>query len=139
MDRKKTTPNKLSVVQYINSLPSAQKIKDGQTSLDILKKITNLKPRLWSPTLIGFGRYQYEYESGHKGNAPLIAFSPQKTRQVFYVINNSKIQKKLLSKLGKYKTGKVCLYINKLADIDLDILEQILVEAWKARDENNAC
>lgn len=139
MAKQKLNPNKLSVVKYIDSLPSAQKIKDGHTSLNMLKKITNLKPRLWSPTLIGFGRYHYKYESGHEGYAPLMAFSPQKTRQVFYVINETKIQKKLLAKLGKYKTGKVCLYINKLADIDLDILEEILVESWKVRDDNNGC
>lgn len=139
MANQKTTPNKLSVTAYIKSLPSEQKIIDAKTSLKLLKKITKLKPRLWSPTLIGFGRYHYKYESGHEGYAPQIAFSPQKTRQVFYVINDTKIQKKLLTKLGKYKTGKVCLYINKLADIDLDVLEQILEEAWKVRADKNGC
>ncbi len=139
MANQKTTPNKLSVTEYIKSLPSEQKIIDAKTSLNLLKKITKLKPRLWSPTLIGFGRYHYKYESGHEGYAAQIAFSPQKTRQVFYVINDTKIQKKLLTKLGKYKTGKVCLYINKLADIDLDVLEQILEEAWKVREDKNGC
>ncbi len=139
MANQKTTPNKLSVTEYIKSLPSEQKIIDAKTSLNLLKKITKLKPRLWSPTLIGFGRYHYKYESGHEGYAAQIAFSPQKTRQVFYVINDTKIQKKLLTKLGKYKTGKVCLYINKLADIDLDVLEQILEEAWKVRGDKNGC
>ena len=139
MANQKTTPNKLSVIEYIKSLPSEQKIIDAKTSLNLLKKITKLKPRLWSPTLIGFGRYHYKYESGHEGYAAQIAFSPQKTRQVFYVINDTKIQKKLLTKLGKYKTGKVCLYINKLADIDLDVLEQILEEAWKVREDKNGC
>ena len=109
MAKQKTTPNQLSVTEYINSLPSKQKIEDAHTSLKLLKKITKLKPRLWSPTLIGFGRYHYKYESGHEGYAAEIAFSPQKTRQVFYVINETKIQKSLLKKLGKYKTGKVCL------------------------------
>jgi hypothetical protein len=139
MAKQKTTPNKLSVTKYINSLPSKQKIEDANISLKMLKKITKLKPRLWSPTLIGFGRYHYKYESGHEGYAPQIAFSPQKSRQVFYVINETKIQKTLLKKLGKYKTGKVCLYINKLADIDLEILEQILIEAWKVRDDKLGC
>lgn len=139
MADQKTIPNKKSVTAYINSLPSKQKIEDAKTSLAMLKKITKLKPRLWSPTLIGFGRYHYKYESGHEGYAAEIAFSPQKTRQVFYVINDTKIQKQLLKKLGKYKTGKVCLYINKLADIDLEILEQILVEAWKVRGDKLGC
>lgn len=139
MSEQKSTPSKLSVKAYIDSLPSAQKIKDAYTSLNMLKKITKLKPRLWSPTLIGFGRYHYKYESGHEGYAALIAFSPQKTRQVFYIINDSKIQKRLLKKLGKYKTGKVCLYINKLADVDLEILEEILIEAWKVAGKKNGC
>lgn len=139
MAKQKTTPNQLSVKDYIDSLPSAQKIQDGHTSLKMLKKITKLKPRMWSPTLIGFGRFHYKYESGHEGYAALIAFSPQKTRQVFYVINDTNIQKQLLKKLGKYKTGKVCLYINKLADVDLKILEEILVEAWKVAGEKNGC
>jgi len=139
MPQQKSKPNNKDVVAYINTLPSAQKIEDGLTALKMLKKITKLKPRLWSPTLIGFGRYHYKYESGHEGYAPLIAFSPQKTRQVYYVINDTKIQKKLLAKLGKYKTGKVCLYINKLADVDTDILEKIIVEAWKVSGDKNGC
>jgi len=139
MVKQKTTPNKLSVTEYINSLPSPQKIEDAKTSLKMLKQITKLKPRMWSPTLIGFGKYHYKYESGHEGYAALIAFSPQKTRQVFYVINETKIQKQLLKKLGKYKTGKVCLYINKLADVDLEVLEKILVEAWKVKGDKSGC
>lgn len=139
MTKQKTTPNKLNVKDYIDSLPSAQKVHDGHTSLNMLKKITKLKPLMWSPTLIGFGKHHYKYESGHEGYAPLMAFSPQKTRQVFYVINDSKIQKQLLEKLGKFKTGKVCLYINKLADVDLKILEKILIESWKLAGDSNGC
>ena len=139
MVKQKTTPNKLSITAYINTLPSQQKIEDARTSLRILKKITKLKPRMWSPTLIGFGRYHYKYDSGHEGYAALIAFSPQKARQVFYIINDTKVQKQLLKKLGKYKIGKVCLYINKLADVDLAVLEEILVEAWKVRGDKGGC
>jgi len=139
MPDQKTKPNKQSVTAYINSLPSKQKIADAKTSLAMLKKITELRPKMWSPTLIGFGKYHYKYESGHEGDAPEMAFSPQKTRLVFYVINETKIQKQLLKKLGKFKTGKVCLYINKLADIDIEVLDQILVEAWKIKDERLGC
>lgn len=139
MPDQKTKPNKQSVTAYINSLPSDQKIKDAKTSLALLKKITKLKPVMWSPTLIGFGKHHYKYKSGHEGYAPDMAFSPQKTRQVFYLMNDTKIQKQLLKKLGKYKSGKVCLYINKLADVDMEILEQIITEAWKIKDEKHGC
>lgn len=139
MAEQKSKPNSKSVSAYIKTLPSEQKIKDAKTALALFKKITKLKPKMWSPTLIGFGKYHYKYESGHEGYAPEMAYSPQKSRHVFYVMNGTKIQNQLLKKLGKYKTGKVCLYINKLADVDVEVLEEILVEAWKIKDERLGC
>jgi len=91
---------------------------------------------MWGPSIIGFGSNHYKYESGHEGDLPLISFSPRKQKMVFYALTKFKGQSQLLEKLGKHKTGSVCLYIIKLADVDLEILEQILVACWNHAVEN---
>lgn len=93
-----------------------------------MKEITGIEAKMWGPSIIGFGSYHYKYDSGHEGDAPLIGFSPRKTS--LYVLNNFENQKILLGKLGKYKTGKVCLYINKLSDVKMDVLTQIIQACW---------
>ena len=85
---------------------------------------------MWGPSIIGFGSYHYKYESGREGDAPLLGFSPRKQNLVLYVLNNFEGQDALLQKLGKHKTGRICLYINKLADVDMEIFEEILTSAW---------
>ncbi len=126
----KTKPTKVNVKQFMQSVEHAQRQKDGYTILSMMEKISGLKPKMWGPSIIGFGSYHYKYDSGHEGDAPLIAFSPRKQKQVLYVLSGFKNQDKLLAQLGKYKTGKVCLYINKLADVDLAVLEKIIQAAW---------
>ena len=130
MSKQKTLPTEADVEEYLANLPSESKRKEGLVILDMMKRITQLSPQMWGPTIIGFGSYHYKYESGHEGQAPLIAFSPRKARHVLYVLNNFEKRDELLAKLGKYKTGKVCLYINKLADVDMDVLNQIVEASW---------
>jgi hypothetical protein len=90
------------------------------------------KPRMWGPSIIGFGSYHYKYESGREGDAPLIAFSPRKAATVLYDVTGSSDSKALLTKLGKYTTGKGCLYIKKLADVDQEVLEVLVVKSLVA-------
>lgn len=131
MAKAKTIPTGNDVLEYIDTLPNDRKKQEALWVLDYFKKTTKLKPRMWGPSIIGFGRYHYKYESGHEGDAALLSFSPRKTNLVFYLINSTEEQKELLKKLGKYRTGKVCLYINKLADVDQNVLEKIISSAWK--------
>ena len=127
----KTIPTTQDVINYINDLPDQRRRDEGFLLLELYKKITKLEPRMWGPSIIGFGSYHYKYESGHEGNAALLAYSPRKQRLVLYVLNNFDNQEDLLQKLGKHKTGKVCLYINKLADVDLVVLKKIVEASWQ--------
>jgi len=131
MANPKTTPTTQDVINYINDLPDQRRRDEGLYLLALFKKITKLEPRMWGPSIIGFGSYHYKYESGHEGDAALLAYSPRKQRLVLYVLTNFDKQEALLQNLGKHKTGKICLYINKLADVDLDVLEKIVEASWK--------
>lgn len=129
----KTIPTDESIKSYISTLPNERKQKEAHFIVNLLKDITGKAPRMWGPSIIGYDVQEYKH-----GRMPMIAFSPRKPKQVFYVINDTKEQKDLLAQLGKYKTGKVCLYINKLADVDTNILEKILRSSWKhALKQNN--
>ena len=130
MAENKTKPTTKSVTDFINAVPVATRKKDGFIILEMLEKITGEEPTMWGPSIIGFGSYHYKYESGREGDAPLLGFSPRKQNLVLYVLNNFEGQDALLQKLGKHKTGRICLYINKLADVDMEIFEEILKSAW---------
>lgn len=131
MAEAKTKPTDESIRDYINTLPSEAKKEDAWFIHDFMKDLTKLEPKMWGPSIIGFGSYHYKYDSGHEGDMALLCFSPRKPRMVFYVLTDFEGQEELLSKLGKYKTGKVCLYINKLADVDIEVLKQIIKSAWE--------
>ncbi len=140
MNNQKTLPTDKDVLNYIDTMPTDRKKEDAIVALELMKKITGLAPRMWGPSIIGFGEYSYTYESGHSGTAAQIAFSPRKQRMVFYVMGDWKGKEALLEKLGKHKLGKICLYINKLADVDMDVLETIIAKAWKhVLAGNNLC
>ncbi len=126
----KTKPTDQSVYEYISLIENETRRNDGIKILEMMSNITQLKPHMWGPSIIGFGSYHYKYESGHEGDAPLTAFSPRKANLVLYVLTNFKNQQLLLEKLGKHKTGKICLYINKLTDVNIEILEKIISESW---------
>ena len=98
--------------------------------MEMMDKITGLKPVKWGPSIIGFGEYVHKYESGRETKLPLTSFSPRKQSLVLYVLNGFENQEKLLNDLGKHKTGNICLYINKLADVNLEILEKIITSAY---------
>jgi Domain of unknown function (DU1801) len=122
----KTKPTTVKAKDFIAALENDTRRKDAQTLLQLFEKITGWKAKMWGPTIIGFGAYQYTYETGHSGSMCVVGFSPRKASLVIYAANAADTPE-LLKKLGKHKGGdKQCLYINKLADVDVAVLEKIV-------------
>lgn len=118
-----------NVDEFIKSFANTeQKRKDSYELIKLMQKATGCKPKMWGPSIIGFGSYHYVYDSGHQGDAPLLGFSPRKAAVSLYVFTGLPEHEYLLKDLGKYKMGKACIYINKLLDINTDKLEQLMKE-----------
>lgn len=127
----KTLVNDASVEDFINSVDGEVKKADAFKILEMYKKATNEKPKMWGPSMIGFGQYHYKSErSAQEGDWPLAAFSPRKQSLTLYIMPGVNDYSDLLSKLGKHKTSKACLYINKLSDVDEDILKKLIKRSY---------
>lgn len=120
------------VSYFIDGLQNKTRQSDAKALLEIFQKVTGDAPRLWPPSIIGFGEYHYKYASGHEGDSLNVGFSPRKSNLVMYVMGSVGSDHPLMEKLGKHKTGKACLYVNKLADIDISVLEKIILVSYKA-------
>lgn len=127
----KTKVNDASVEDFINRVENDAKRRDSFKLLEIYKRITNEEPKMWGASIIGFGQYHYKSErSRQEGDWPLAGFSPRKQNLTLYVMSDTADFSDLLNDLGKYKTSKACLYINKLADVDLKVLEDIIERSY---------
>lgn len=130
----KTRATDASVRDFIAAVDHPVRRADAETLLAMMERVTGEQPRMWGPSIIGFGSYHYRYDSGHEGDAPRLGFSPRKAQLVLYVLTGymgeNAEQERLLARLGKHKVGKSCLYINKLADVDMEVLEQLCVSSW---------
>ncbi len=122
----KTKQTEESVTNFLDSIEDDTKREDCFVISDMMKQATKLEPKMWGTSIIGFGNYHYKYESGHEGDMCLIGFSPRKASITLYLSGAIAYDQELLKKLGKHKTGKGCLYINKLSDVDTKILKQII-------------
>jgi hypothetical protein len=123
----KTKPTELSVAAFIDAIEDPIKRADAKALAKLMQDAAGEKPKMWGPSIIGFGSYHYRYDSGREGDMPLISFSPRKTATVLYnVIESSEA---LLAKLGKHTTGKGCLYIKTLADVDQQVLKAMVVKS----------
>jgi hypothetical protein len=123
----KTKVTSSSVEDFLNSLENESKRKDAFQLLDLFKKITKLEPKLWSNSVIGFGQYHYKSEkSKQEGDWFLTGFSPRKANISIYTMHGNEMNQDLLSKLGKHKAGMGCLYINKLSDVDMEVLAALV-------------
>ena len=129
MAENKTKPTKVSVASFIAALPDTNKRADAKVIVGLMQRATGEKPVMWGPTIIGFGKVHYVYESGREGDMPVIGFSPRKAAIVLYVLTGFPGEKALLAKLGPHSTGKVCLYVKKLADLDEKVLKEIIEKA----------
>ena len=127
MAENKTKPTDASVEDYIASRANEQQRSDCLELMALLKKVTQQPPRMWGPSIVGYGSYRYTYESGRTGEAPLASFAIRGRELVVYLLTEGDKQKSLLSKLGKHRMGKVCLYFKQLADLDKSVLEQLVI------------
>ncbi len=127
----KTKANKASVEKFLNSVKDEKKKADCFKILELMKKITKDKPVMWGPSIVGFGKYHYKYASGREGDWFLTGFSPRKQNLTLYIMSGFKKYDGLMKKLGKYKTGSSCLYINKLKDVDIKVLKSLITESVK--------
>ena len=127
----KTALTKASVSAFLNAVEHEQRRRDAKAVLAMMKRITGQKPKMWGDSIVGFGEYHYRYESGREGDMLNVGFSPRKANLVLYVMGSIADDDPLRSKLGKYKTGRACLYVNKLDDIDLAVLEKIIEKSFK--------
>lgn len=132
MAKNKTAATKVDVFDFINSfVDKDQKKEDSYRLIELMQKWSGHEPKMWGPTIIGFGSYHYKYASGHEGDAPLLGFSPRKAEFSLYVIDPAHDYEKLLGGLGKFKMGKACIYFKKLDDLNLDVLEKISRETLR--------
>lgn len=128
MAKNKTAPTSLSVTDFINAVDDEQKRKDSFDLVALMRSISGNEPKMWGPSIIGFGSYHYKYASGHEGDAPLIGFSPRKAAISLYVFTGLDQHKHLLNSLGKFKMGKACIYVKRLSDIDQSQLKALMKE-----------
>lgn len=126
----KTKPTPVNPVEFLHQLDDEKRRQDAEKLLRMFNKVTGLSPVMWGGSIIGYGSYDYKYDSGREGTFFRVGFSPRKQSLSIYLLPDASAHKGLLSQLGKYKTGKSCLYINKLEDIDESILEKLITESF---------
>lgn len=130
MAENKTVETDASVTDFLDAVENQTRRRDGYALLDLMREASGVEPRMWGPSMVGFGRCHYRYDSGREGDMPRMAFSPRKASQVLYLISNEETHR-LLARLGKHKTSCSCLYINKLADVDGEVLSELIAAAWR--------
>ncbi|MHB8206748.1 DUF1801 domain-containing protein [Mucilaginibacter sp.] len=131
MSEAKTKPTERSVDGFIATVADDKIRADCYTIINLMETVTGEKPKMWGPAIIGFGKYAYKYESGHSGEICMTGFSPRKANITLYVLAGFPEQTELLQKLGKHKAGKGCLYIKKLDDVNINVLESLIKESIK--------
>lgn len=129
MAENKTKPTDASVDDYIASRATAQQHADCRELMALFKRVTGQTPRMWGPSIVGYGSYRYTYESGRTGEAPLAAFAIRGRELVVYLVPDEQELRSLLSRLGKHKMTKCCLYFGQLADLDRSVLEQLVARS----------
>jgi hypothetical protein len=126
----KTKKTEASVEDFLARVSPEKKRKEAIAICELIQKTTKLKPKMWGASIVGFGSYHYKYDSGHEGDSCLVGFSPRKQNLTLYITPGFGNYQALLSKLGKHKTGKACLYINTLDDIELPALRELIQRAF---------
>ncbi|MEO2075847.1 MAG: DUF1801 domain-containing protein [Bacillus sp. (in: firmicutes)] len=125
----KTKETDNSVIEFIEQVESPKKREDAYKLLDIFTETTGYPAKVWGPSIIGFGSYHYKYASGHEGDAPLVGFSPRKAKISLYFATGDTKRDQLLKDFGKHTTGKACVYVNKVADIDVEVLGELIKQS----------
>lgn len=122
----KTKETDNSVIEFIENVDSPKKKEDAYKLLEIFEETSGFKAKMWGPSIIGFGSYHYKYATGHEGDAPLVGFSPRKAKTSLYFATGDTERDAILERFGKHTSGKACVYINKVADIDVDVLKELI-------------
>lgn len=135
MAEPKTKPTKASVKEFLNQIPEKERREDCFTVAKIMEEITGDKPKMWGPSIVGFGSYHYKYASGREGDWPIAAFSPRKKDLTLYLTPGFEKDHELMEKLGKHSTGKSCLYIKCLSDIHVPTLKKLIKKSVKDLDD----
>ena len=130
MAENKTKPTSVAVTDFLATVKNATQRADSFELVQVMKEITGHEPVMWGSSIIGFGTYHYKYESGREGDAVLTGFSPRSKNLSIYIMAGFKRYPEVLARLGKYKTAKSCLYIKRLADVDLDSLKQLITRSY---------
>ncbi|MCZ4225187.1 DUF1801 domain-containing protein [Pedobacter rhodius] len=136
MAQNKTTENDGSVTAFLNTVADEAKRKDSFDLIKLFEEASAFKAKMWGTAIIGFGSYHYKYESGREGDAPLAGFSPRKDAFALYFSAQFKDKERLLADFGKYKTGKACIYVKKLSDINVDILKKMILNSMQEIKSN---
>ncbi|MDH3275249.1 MAG: DUF1801 domain-containing protein [Gammaproteobacteria bacterium] len=129
MAENKTKPTKVSVTAFIKNIENEQMRRDARKVAAMMREATGSRARMWGANIVGFGEYHYKYESGREGDFMVTGFSPRKQALTLYIIPGFRHFETLMSKLGKYKTGKSCLYIKRLSDVDEQVLKRLIVRS----------
>ena len=126
MAEQKTKPTAVSIASYLDGVADETRRADCKALVKIMKRVTGANPVMWGPSIVGFGSYHYKYASGHEGDSCLVGFAPRKSEISLYIMSGFAGREALLKKLGKHKAAKACLYVKKLADVDLAVLEELV-------------
>jgi hypothetical protein len=137
MSENKTRPTDKDVIDFLNNVDHTTRREDAFTLLEMMRELTGAEPVMWGGSIVGFGSYHYKYESGREGDMPLVGFSPRKQSMTLYIIPGFDDYDDLLEALGKHKIGKSCLYVNKLADVDLDVLRKLVKTSYEHMKATN--
>jgi hypothetical protein len=132
MAENKTKSTKSSVAEFVNAIENESRRADAKALIKLMQQATGEKPKMWGPSIIGFGSYHYKYETGREGDMPVVGFSPRKDATVLYGLRGAGDAEALLARLGKHTTGKGCVYVKKLADVEAKVLESLVVKSVAA-------
>jgi hypothetical protein len=138
MAENKTKPTKSNVIAFLNKIKDQQLRDDCFAILEMMQKVSNFEPVMWGSAIIGFGTYHYVYESGREGDTVVIGFSPRKQNISIYLMGGLDKVEDELSKLGKYKTGKGCLYIKSLSEVNVEVLKKVIAKAFEEAKRRGA-
>jgi len=140
MAKTKTTHTGIDVMDFVNSyVDNEQKKADSFRLIALMEEWSGFEPKMWGPTIIGFGNYHYKYASGHEGEAPILGFSPRKAAFSLYAYSETERSKALMADLGKFKMGKACIYVKKLSDLNLAILQELCMKSIQYIEERHEC
>lgn len=140
MAKTKTTYTGQDIIDFLNSyVDNEQKKADSLRLIELMQEWSESEPKMWGPSIIGFGTYHYKYASGHEGDAPVLGFSPRKAALTLYVYSDTEKSNLALAELGKFKMSKACIYVKKLSDINLAALKELCLESIKYISEHHEC